>query len=191
MWSWNGSTRNPPGIHLESSRNLVGLGSGWIRVNLVGMVGIWWEFGGNHSQSEWNLGGFSLTFHSYQIPTIPTIPPGFHSNSTWFRVECPGQGKVLYKLPSIPGQLLVDMFMTRKEEVWMGVEEERTLGYRAEEVFTLLHWFLGNSRNKIWQGNQPNFISIPAEFRWNLNSVGMVPGILGTDWGWEFWEQNP
>ena len=36
---------------------------------------------------------------------------------------------------------------------------------------------LGNSGNKIWQGNQPIFIPIPAEFRWDLNSVGMVPGM--------------
>jgi hypothetical protein len=26
-----------------------------------GMVGIWWEFGGNDSQSRSNLGGLSLT----------------------------------------------------------------------------------------------------------------------------------
>lgn len=37
-----------------------------------------------------------------------------------------------YKLPSIPGQLLVDMFMTQKEETWMGVAKEETLGYRKE-----------------------------------------------------------
>jgi hypothetical protein len=37
-----------------------------------------------------------------------------------------------YKLPSIPGQLLVDMFTTRKEEILMGVAEERTLGYRED-----------------------------------------------------------
>jgi hypothetical protein len=51
----NDSTQNLVGlvgIHLESTWNLVGLGSTWIQVNLVGMVGIWWEFGGNDSQSK-------------------------------------------------------------------------------------------------------------------------------------------
>jgi hypothetical protein len=43
---------NPGGIHLEFAGIQVGLGSRWIQVNLVGMVGIWWEFGGNNSQSE-------------------------------------------------------------------------------------------------------------------------------------------
>ena len=37
-----------------------------------------------------------------------------------------------YKLPSIPGQLLVDMFTTQKEETWMGVAKEKTVGYRTE-----------------------------------------------------------
>ena len=41
------------------------------------MVRIWSEYGGNDSKSESNLGGFSLTHNSYQIPTIPTIPLGF------------------------------------------------------------------------------------------------------------------
>ena len=44
--------------------------------------GIWSEFGRNDSESRWNLGEFSLTWYSYQIPTIPTIPPGFHLDST-------------------------------------------------------------------------------------------------------------
>jgi hypothetical protein len=37
-----------------------------------------------------------------------------------------------YKLPSIPGQLFVDMFTTQKEETWMGVAKEETVGYRTE-----------------------------------------------------------
>ena len=41
---------NPPGIQVDSRWILVGLGSTWIRVNLVGMVGIWWEFGGSPGQ---------------------------------------------------------------------------------------------------------------------------------------------
>ena len=36
------------------------------------------ESGGNDSQSESNLGVFPLTKYSDQIPTIPTIPLGFH-----------------------------------------------------------------------------------------------------------------
>ena len=63
-----------------------------------------------------------------------------------------------------------------------------------QEVLSVLHWFLrnsGNSGNKIWQGNQPIFIPIPAEFRWDLNSAGMVPGISGTEWNWEWPERNP
>ena len=98
IWSRIGSTWNLVrlvGIHPESTWNLVGLGSMWIPVNLVGMVGIWWEFGGNHSQSRSNLGGFSLTWYSYQIPTIPTIPPGFHSESAWSHVDSPGHSKLL------------------------------------------------------------------------------------------------
>ena len=91
----------PLGIHLESTQNLVGLGSRWIRVNLVGMVGIWWEFGGNDSRSRWKLGGFSLTWYSYQIPTIPTIPPGIHSDSTWIQAEYVGEGKVLVVLVEV------------------------------------------------------------------------------------------
>ena len=59
------------------------------------------------------------------------------------------------------------------------------------EVFTVLHWFLPDSGNIIWQGNQPNFIPILAEFRRDLNSAGMVPGISGTEWDWEWPEQNP
>ena len=79
---------NPGGIWLESRWNLIGLGSAWIWVNLVGMVGIW-------SESRSNLGGFSLTWYSYQIPTIPTIPPGIHSDSTRIQAEYVGEGKVL------------------------------------------------------------------------------------------------
>ena len=41
---------NPYGFHLDSIWNLVGLGSAWIQVNLVGIVGIWWEFGGSPGQ---------------------------------------------------------------------------------------------------------------------------------------------
>ena len=37
-----------------------------------------------------------------------------------------------YKLPKIPGQLLVDMFTSQKEEMLMAVEEERTRRYRSE-----------------------------------------------------------
>ena len=59
----------------------------WSRIGSTwNLVGICLEFGRNDSESRSNLGGFSLTFHSYQIPTIPTIPPGFlpfQSDSTW------------------------------------------------------------------------------------------------------------
>src|ERR1700678_3440477 len=59
------------------------------------MVGIWLEFGRNDSESESNLGGLSLTSHSYQIPTIPTIPLGFRSEFGRIRSECVGESKVL------------------------------------------------------------------------------------------------
>jgi hypothetical protein len=39
-------------IQVEFGRILAEFHSAWIRVNLVGMVGIWWEFGGNYSQSR-------------------------------------------------------------------------------------------------------------------------------------------
>lgn len=29
-----------------------------------------------------------------------------------------------YKLPPIPGKLMVDMFISRKEESWMGIDKE-------------------------------------------------------------------
>src|ERR1700678_28396 len=59
------------------------------------MVGIWSEFGRNDSESELNLGGLSLTSHSYQIPTIPTIPLGFRSEFGRIHSECVGESKVL------------------------------------------------------------------------------------------------
>src|SRR5271168_3201112 len=59
------------------------------------MVGIWSEFGRNDSESESNLGVLSLTSHSYQIPTIPTIPLGFRSEFGRIRSECVGESKVL------------------------------------------------------------------------------------------------
>ena len=40
----------------------------------------------------------------------------------------------------------------------------------------------GILQNKIWLGNQPNQNSIPVEFRGDLNSGRMVPGISGTEW---------
>src|SRR5882762_5707549 len=89
------STRNPPRIHPEFGRILVGLGSRWIRVILLGLVGIWWEFGGNDSQSRSNLGGFSLILYSYQIPTIPTKFHPIRPESTRIRVECVGECQVL------------------------------------------------------------------------------------------------
>jgi hypothetical protein len=61
MWILQGFHLEFGGIQVEFTKVLVGLGSVWIRVNLVGMVGIWWEFGWNYSQSRLNLGGFSLT----------------------------------------------------------------------------------------------------------------------------------
>ena len=90
-----GSYQIPVGIWSESGRILLGMGSERIRVIPLGMVGIWSEFGRNHSESESNLGGLSLTSHSYQIPTIPTIPLGFRSESARIRSECVGEGKVL------------------------------------------------------------------------------------------------
>ena len=41
---------NPPGICLDSKWILIGLGSVWIQVNLVVVVGIWWEFGRSPGQ---------------------------------------------------------------------------------------------------------------------------------------------
>ena len=55
------------------------------------------------------------------------------------------------------------------------------LSFPHIEVFTLLHWFLGNS------GNSP---AISAEFRWNWVFPGMVPGISGMEWVWEWQEWN-
>ena len=75
------STRIPLRFHLESARILVGIWSMWIQVILVGMVGIWWEWG--WSLSEIWVGSH---WHSYQIPTIPTIPPGSGWNQ-WGRVK--------------------------------------------------------------------------------------------------------
>src|SRR5271168_4451883 len=63
------------------------------------MVGIWSEFGRNDSESESNLGGLSLTSHSYQIPTIPTIALGFRSEFGRIRSECVGESKVLQPGP--------------------------------------------------------------------------------------------
>ena len=61
-------------------------------------LGIWLDW----LESTRNLVGMILTFHSYQIPTIPTIPPGFHSDSyhstwnllgsTWIPTTPPGSG---------------------------------------------------------------------------------------------------
>src|SRR5271168_3959274 len=65
------------------------------------MVGIWSEFGRNDSESESNLGGLSLTSHSYQIPTIPTIPLGFRSEFGRIRSECVGESKVLLSCPVV------------------------------------------------------------------------------------------
>ena len=61
MWILQGFHLEFGGIQVEFTKVLVGLGSRWIQVNLVGMVGIWWEFGWNYSHSRLNLGGFSLT----------------------------------------------------------------------------------------------------------------------------------
>ena len=59
------------------------------------MIGIWLEFGRNDSKSKSNLGGFSLTSHSYQIPTIPTILLEFRSEFGQICSECVGESKVL------------------------------------------------------------------------------------------------
>src|ERR1700678_532866 len=53
----------PSTFHLESGRILVGLGSRWIRVILVGMVGIWWEFGGNLVGMNPSPGQIWVGFH--------------------------------------------------------------------------------------------------------------------------------
>ena len=37
-----------------------------------------------------------------------------------------------YKLPLIPGKLLVDMFVSRQEELWMGISESTTFEYRDD-----------------------------------------------------------
>ena len=37
-----------------------------------------------------------------------------------------------YKLPLIPGKLLVDMFISRQEEMWMGISERATFEYRDD-----------------------------------------------------------
>jgi hypothetical protein len=37
-----------------------------------------------------------------------------------------------YELLPIPGKLRVDMFISRKEEWWMGIDEQDTLEYRDE-----------------------------------------------------------
>ena len=37
-----------------------------------------------------------------------------------------------YKLPLIPGKLLVDMFISRQDEMWMGISERATFKYRDD-----------------------------------------------------------
>lgn len=37
-----------------------------------------------------------------------------------------------YKLPLIPGKLLVDMFVSQQEGKWMGISEEATFNYRDD-----------------------------------------------------------
>ena len=54
MWNLVGfqveSMWNLVRLQVESMWNLVRLGSAWIQVNLVGMVGIWLEFGWSPGQ---------------------------------------------------------------------------------------------------------------------------------------------
>lgn len=38
----------------------------------------------------------------------------------------------MYKLPPVPGQLMIDMFISRREEALMGIEDEVTLNWREE-----------------------------------------------------------
>jgi len=69
IWSdWLESARNPLGIWSEWDPS----GSKWFGRNLVG---IWSEY----SESEWNLGGLSLTCHSYHSYHSDRIPLGFRS----------------------------------------------------------------------------------------------------------------
>lgn len=37
-----------------------------------------------------------------------------------------------YELPLIPGKLLVDMFVSKQEEQWMGISEDATSDYRDD-----------------------------------------------------------
>ena len=67
--NWLESTRNPLGIRLEFSRNGI-----W--VDPSDLVGIWSEY----SESEWNLGGLSLTCHSYHSYHSARNLVGFHSD---------------------------------------------------------------------------------------------------------------
>lgn len=38
----------------------------------------------------------------------------------------------MYKLPPVPSQLMIDMFISRREEALMGIEDEVTLNWREE-----------------------------------------------------------